>query len=545
MSFLSDLIDKGKDLLSFEQRPPTETEAIKRNSFDRADFDRVITAAPTIKQMQTQLEKTVDYADDFMADLHAAVFKVEPTVRDAEEMKPTHVANRAVMEKLLQMPEMTALRQYSTGDVYGSALAMVAMKDTAVETLKRAHSAIEEAAAQEEERQKERERRRKEIEDQIEDLKNNPPTPEEEQLPPGPPGPNGEPGLPGGRGGQLQQRIDQFGQLPGPQGIDALKKAAADAVKGMENPLRSNAKKAAETAQEEETLMSSFGVDPGDLQRMNVKERMKLAHQLANNRLAQFAKLLGQFKTVQQAEARKRVVNAASEVHGITTGDDLTRMASSELLNFADVSLEDQMWLRWSEGDLSIYDVRGKDKLGQGPIIVVCDESGSMTCGDVAGGTREAWSKALALALCDQAKRRKRDFVYIGFSNYQQQHVIEFPGGAAPVAKVIEMTEHFFNGGTHFETPLLMALKIVEEKFDGVGKARPDIVFITDDAYGAMDEEFMHEWNRVKDKTSLKCYGIAIGCEAGGSLNAVSDNVREITALVSDPKNMADIFRTI
>ena len=203
------------------------------------------------------------------------------------------------------------------------------------------------------------------------------------------------------------------------------------------------------------------------------------------------------------------------------------------------------MWLRWSENELSIYDVRGKENQGQGPIICVVDESGSMNATDVAGGTREAWSKALALALCDQAKRRKRDFVYIGFSSHGQQHVIEFPSGHTPVQKVIEMTEHFFGGGTDYEKPLQMALDIMEERFDALGKARPDIVFITDDAYGSMDADFMHEWNRVKDKTSLKCYGIAIGCDSSGALAAVSDNVREITALVSDPRNMGDIFRTI
>ena len=538
MSFLSDLIDKGKDLLSWEQKPPNETEAIKRNSFDRKDWERVLDAAPTIKQMQSNLERTVDYADDFMADLHAAVFKVEPTVRSSDEMKPTHVANRAVMDQLLDMPEMQTLRQHSTGDVYGSALAMVAMQETAVETLKRVHSAAEEAAKAEEERQQEREKRQQEIADQIADLQANPPP---EPLPPGTQGPELPPDP---RVEGLKTQMDQFGSLAAPSN-GGVQQAAQSAAKGMENKLRSAAKKATGELDEENTLMSSFGVEPGDLQRMDVRERMALAKKLANNRLAKFAKLLGQFKMVQQAESRKRVVNAASEVHGITTGDDLTRMATSELLNFADESLEDLMWLRWSESELSIYDVRGKENQGQGPIIAVVDESGSMGATDVAGGTREAWSKALALALCDQAKRRKRDFRYIGFSSAGKQRVVDFPQGHTPVHKVIEMTEGFLNGGTNYEQPLRMALEMIEKDFDALGKPRPDIVFITDDAYGSMDPEFMHEWNRVKDKTSLKCYGIAIGCDSSGALAAVSDNVREITALVSDPRNMADIFRTI
>jgi uncharacterized protein with von Willebrand factor type A (vWA) domain len=539
MSFLSDLIDKGKDLLAWEQKPPDQTEAIKRNSFDRQDWQHVLETAPTIKQIQSQLEQTVDYADDFMADLHAGLFKVEPSVRSADEMKPTHVANRAVMEQLLDMPEMQTLRQHSTGDIYSSALAMVAMQETAVETLKRVQSAAEEAAKAAEERQAEREKRQQELADQLADLAANPPP---EPLPPGAQGPELPPDP---RVEGLKTQMDQFGSMAAPSN-NGVQQAAQDAAAGMENKLRLAAKKATDDLDEQETLMRSFGVEDGDLQRMPVKERMALAQKLANNRLAKFAKLLGQFKMVQQAESRKRVVNAASEVHGITTGDDLARMATSELLNFADESLEDLMWLRWSESELSIYDVRGKENMGQGPIIVVCDESGSMNATDVAGGTREAWSKALALALCDQAKRRKRDFRYIGFSSAGQQRVVDFPGGHAPINKVIEMTEGFLNGGTNYEQPLRMALRMIEKDFDALSKPRPDIVMITDDAYGSLDPEFMHEWNRIKDKTSLKCYGIAVGCDFSGALESISDNVRSITSLTaSDPRQLGDLFRTL
>lgn len=541
MSFLQDLIDKGKSLFEFDPKPPTETESIKRNSFDRADFQQVLSAAPAIQELQKHLEQTVDYADDFLADLHAGLFKVEPSVRSTEEMKPTHVANRAVMDQLLKMPEMQTLRQHSAGDVYSSALAMVALEKVAVETLTKVHEATKEAAEQEEAQQEARDKRRQEIEDLIEDLKNNPPPP---PLPPDTQGPELPPDP---RGPELEKLVEETPPITcgGGGGMSPVAVAAKSAAEGFGKKLRDAAKEASDEMDETQALMSAFGVDPGDLQRMDVRERMALARKLQTNRLAQFAKLLGQFKTVQQAESRKRVVNAASEVHGITEGSDLTRMTTSELLNFASPELETLMWLRWSEDQLSIYDVRGKENQGQGPIIAVVDESGSMGATDVAGGTREAWSKALALALCDQAKRRKRDFVYIGFASHGQQHVIEFNGGDTPIEKVIDMTEHFFNGGTNFEQPLRLALQIIEEKFDGLGKPRPDIVFITDDEYGSMNETFMHEWNRVKDKTSLKCYGIAIGCGAGGALNAVSDNVREINQLVSDPKNVGDLFRTI
>lgn len=525
MSLFSDMIDKGRALLS-TPKAPTETEAVKRNSFDRADWEAVLNVAPAVGKMQATLEESVDYAADFMADLHAAVFKVEPSVRDAKEMAPTHVANRAVVSQLLAMPEMTTLRQHSTGDLYGSAMALLAIQDTAVEVLAKVHSAAEQAAKEEQQCQQQREERRKQIEEQMQDLQDNPPE-------------EGDP-----RVEALQAGMDQFGQMPGPAN-DGVQQAARSAAEGAGQALRIKAREATEELDDEESLMFAFGVDPGTLQQMDVAQRMALAEKLRNNRLAQFAKLLGQFKAVQQAESRKRVVNAASEVHNITTGDDIARIATPELLNFADETLEDLMWARWSEQQLVINDVRGKENLGQGPIIAVVDESWSMSAQDVAGGTREAWSKALALALCDQAKRRKRDFIYIGFGSPTEQYVVEFLGGNTPIDKVIGMTEHFFAGGTHYEKPLLMALKIATERSEVRDQQRPDIVFITDDQYGSMDEEFMHAWNTAKDKTSLKCYGIAIGCSVGAALAAVSDNVREITALVSDPQAVGDLFRTI
>ena len=56
-----------------------------------------------------------------------------------------------------------------------------------------------------------------------------------------------------------------------------------------------------------------------------------------------------------------------------------------------------------------------------------------------------------------------------------------------------------------YEKPLTLALQMIEEKFDNLGKARPDVVFITDDEYGQLKPAFLAEWNRVKGKASIKC----------------------------------------
>lgn len=523
MSFLSDLIARGKDMLGLEQKPPTETEAVKRNAFDRQDWAKAKDLIPAVRDATSTLKESVDYVDDFMADLHAALYRIDPSVRSAQEMKPSHVPNRSVIEKMLAMPKVQELRQHSAGDMYGAAMAMSAMSEVVSETLTRAQSAADEAAKAQQEAQEKRDQQAGEIQELMAQAEA-----------------SGDPT--GEQGEALSAKLDQFDQLPQPD-PQATQEAAQQAIAGQENKIGLAAKKATDDLDEEGELMAAFGVGPGELQNMDARERFSLAQNLRTNRLAKFAKLLGQFRKIQKAEERKRVTDVASEVHGVTQSNNLLRMTAGEYLNFADPTLELLMWLRWSEHQLNTYDVRGKEYQGQGPIIAVVDESGSMGATDVAGGSREAWSKALALALCEQARKRNRDFIYIGFSSAGEQHVIQFPGGKAPLESVLKMTEHFFKGGTNFEQPLRLALAEIKARGD---KPKPDIVFMTDDAYGAMDPKFMHEWNKTKDNLSLKCYGIAIGCNIGLALDAVSDNVRAITDLVdSDPRKMADLFRTI
>jgi uncharacterized protein with von Willebrand factor type A (vWA) domain len=530
MGFLADLVTKAQDLLADAHRPPTLTEAVTRNYYDRLDWQTIRDTVPAIQQEVNELAQTVDHVEDFMGDLHATFFKIDPQLHHAEEMLPTYVANREVIEQMLEMPEVQALRQHSAGDMYGSALAMVAMKEVVGKTLRQAQQAAAERAEQQQSAQEQADQLGQAMLDWTQRLAEEG---DDEN---------------GTGAGKLEALIDQFAdnQTAQQQAAEQVRQAAENACNGMSNAMRWAAKKATEDLDGEQELASAFGMDPGVMQRIPVRERLALAAKLRGSRLAEFAKLLGQFKMVQQAESRKRVTNASSEVHGITVGDELTRMVAGEYLNYADESLQTLMLARWAEDQLNIYDVRGKENLGQGPIIVVCDESGSMSARDVAGGTREAWSKALSLALCDQARRRKRDFTYIGFASYGQQRVVEFPAGEARLENVIEMTEGFLNGGTSYEKPLTLALQMIEEKFDNLGKARPDVVFITDDEYGQLKPAFLAEWNRVKDKASIKCYGISLGCGYSGALEALSDNVRSVRDLLtSDPRQLGDLFRTI
>lgn len=543
MSFLSSLVEKAQSFLG-KEHTPVETMAVQADRFDRAYWDDVVHNVPGIQHMIDDIGQHHDYVGEFVEDLFHAAYKADPVLTDPSDMKPTHVPNRTMLEELSESQQFQSLRAQTKGDEYGSAMAVLSMEPAVKETQKamceakeraeEAQKAAEEAAAQQQAAQQAMQG--------IPGLDPNAmgPTPD----------PNGQPGGPGqgNAQGAADQQLDAAQQAAQQaanarhQAQDATQQAAA----GVKAALKQAAEKAADDLDQEQQLMTAFGVEDGELKRMSFEERRELAQRLRNNRLAKFAKLLGQFKMIQQAESRRKVQHAADEVVGVKLGNDLQRMIPAEMLNLATPELEDDFWIRWANHALLEFDLRGKEKLGQGPVIVVVDESGSMDTPDVAGGTREAWSKALALALCDQARQKGRDFHYIGFSSSRQQWTCSFLKGVTTISGVIEMTEHFYGGGTAYEQPLTDAINLIEEAYDTHGKPKPDIVFITDDEYGSMDETFMANWNRVKDKTSVRCFGIALGCGYSGALQQVSDNVRSLSDVMeSDPRSVGDLFRTI
>jgi len=527
---LRDLIAQAQRALdSIEIVSPDATDAVEHDRFDEMDFGYVVEDVPQITKNMKEAAKTYDYVEDFYGDFFNLLHQGDPILRDPAELHEGHRPHQPMSDEFLKAPEFQGLRLSTMHDTYATALAMVSMKEQITEAFKRASD--QRAAA------KEAQEAREELQRLMEQLQDLIDAGEIELI-------EGT-GPDGGVGGSIPGTIEALMQAV-QQAIDTgqlLITQAQGAAQGAALSMKAAAKSADQAIQEQNDLCNAYGVEDGALQRMSFDERNELANKLRNNRLAQFRKLLGQFRTIQAAESRRKVEHAPSEIVGVTLGDDLTRLTGSEILNLAAPETEDDFWRRYADKELQQYKLEGTEKQGQGPIIVVCDESGSMGQA-VMGGTAEAWSKALALALCEQAKGSKRDFIYIGFSSSRQQYRVDFPGGITDLGKVIDFTEHFFGGGTEYETPLRQAGEIVLQ-YAQDKKPKPDIVFITDDEYGHMNDTFMEWWANVKKETSMRVFGIAIGCGTSGALGQCSDNVREVSELMSDPQMTADLFRMI
>jgi uncharacterized protein with von Willebrand factor type A (vWA) domain len=203
---------------------------------------------------------------------------------------------------------------------------------------------------------------------------------------------------------------------------------------------------------------------------------------------------------------------------------------------------------RYAAGELMLYDSQGEQATGRGAVIACVDTSHSMYAEGPGGITREAWAKACALALLDQARDAGRDFVGILFSAADKIKIFRFPAGdRAGIARTLDFAETFLGGGTSFQTPLTAASELLAEEFSDAGRMRGDIVMITDEECD-VTEEWTRGWNDAKHRLGFRVFGVAIGAppaaEAGSVLDALCDNLRSIEDL-TDVHAAADLFRVI
>lgn len=520
--YLKKLIDQAQQGLvdwdaGLTELVADQENAIKADSFDQLAWNMLLDGVPKLTEQEQRLINEIGpEMSKALEDLFNLLHQGDPMFTERAEMLPEFEINLIVLLDLAQTEEFKQLYEETRYDEYQTAFAMLTME----EFVKAAFEAVSDLreqmkAAGEQQKQA------------MDDLAK-----------------------------AVDEAMQGDGDAEGLEEAVAAAEAAEQAMKqarqnGREGAqeaveqLRQGAQQAKDEIDAEKELAGGYGLDPGELQKMSYEERQALAKRLSQSRIADFAKLLGQFRQFGDAERRRKVKHAPAEVYDYELTNDLTRLTSTEMTALAIPELEDHFWLRWAQHALLTKKVRGTENMGQGPIIVVCDESSSMDQPlDAEGHTREAWSKAVSLALCDQAKRGKRDFIYIGFASVSQQHRIDFPGGVAPIAKVVEFTEHFFGGGTHYERPLTDAMNIIMQNVDS-DRPRPDVVLITD-AECDVQPEFIREWQRVKDRADVAVYGIQIGGSGYYSaLAQLADKVIDINQFNATPKGVQELFRGI
>ncbi|AGP59722.1 VWA domain-containing protein [Streptomyces rapamycinicus] len=534
---LDELASRAGAWLGRSAAPPVRhTAAVVADRFDRITWRDTYEQSAGLREVAEELNERHDHATDLLTDVFLAAYKVRPRLRERAGMDPSRLVNHQVITALVESPEFAELRRETAGDPYAAAMAVLAQAAAVRGMLERSRE-TQERAGRASRAQQDADGAAAAVDEALE---------------------------------RATEEADEDGTVPAPaadavrRAIDAAEaaeaaarraaqhttRALAAAAPGVRAAARNAAGKAGEAVREEAALMRAWGVAPGELERMPFDARARLAERLRTGRLAQWAELIGRFRQMADGERARKMENTTGELVGVTLGNDLSRVIPSELAGLGLPELRAVFAARYAAGELMLYDARGERTTGQGAIIACVDTSHSMYAAGPGGVTREAWSKACALALLDQARHARRDFVGILFSAADKIQVFRFPADGprpAGIDPVLDFAETFLGGGTSYQAPLTAAAGLLAEEFDDAARTRGDIVMITDDECG-VTEEWMRGWNDAKHRLGFRVFGVAIGApraaETGSVLEALCDNLRSIEDL-TDVQAAADLFRVI
>lgn len=134
--------------------------------------------------------------------------------------------------------------------------------------------------------------------------------------------------------------------------------------------------------------------------------------------LIRLAKLIGRSGDNIFESSSSFTSSSKSDIAGITTGDDLSSLLPSELAMLSEPATRDIFYRNFVTKRLQVFASaslgrKGKKKKHDGPIIICLDTSSSM------GGEPILVAKALTLAICIIAQRRKRKVLVVKYADNQ------------------------------------------------------------------------------------------------------------------------------
>lgn len=424
---------------------PEAQRVIVHDGYDDMAFEGVSHYERIQDLMHNEQGETDEVAEALMQDIFTAFHRIEPKL-DEEKKSLT----KEVMGQLLDMSEYKTHHENSKLDGVASALGAIHMTPILMEKINEIREQVEEK------REQQREQNRQ----------NNPDGDENEGVPEG------------------EASLDELGE---------------DGMASVRQALRQSIEKAQEENEEVQGCITSWGVGKGEYNQMDAQERLEFADELRRaGKLQDAAKLIGRFKNVVTATLATTPSHGNDEIVDIGQGDDIARMVPSELMKL--IHNEDLFFKDFAEKSLLVYNLKGVENKGKGPLIVAWDRSGSM------GGQRESWAVACVLSLLQLAIKENRAFAWVSFDDGVEDSNFYPKGMNPPLAEKMKIAQMGTGGGTNFMPALREVMKLHAQE----PELKPaDVVFITDGecSISEDDQEKIANWKKEKE---VRIFGIGI-----------------------------------
>lgn len=243
-----------------------------------------------------------------------------------------------------------------------------------------------------------------------------------------------------------------------------------------------------------------------------------------SDQLRSIINLAGRYRRLASALQASKTTHGCDDVVGVELDGDLARVLPHELGMLNDEDLELDVLRRLVERQMLCREWSAVESEVAGPVVLVVDESGSMK------GLRIAQAKAIALAMMWIANHQGRWCCLVGFSNFTDGgNYLVVPPGSRRDTELFAWLEHFYNGGTSIEIPLL---ELPNKWVDLVGKqrGRTDMVLITD-AVLMVSKELSKSFLSWKEAERVRLQTIVLASGCDDTLRNVSDSVHVCTNL--------------
>ncbi len=326
--------------------------------------------------------------------------------------------------------------------------------------------------------------------------------------------------------------------------------AEADALMGKPGSAEAEAKmrelaraghaalaEAGKVVEELSETIEAWGLERGELHQMEVPEAFGLLQKMRKNRAFEsFARLLGRLRAIAAKKARSESRAEGRRVPQPERGRDIARAHVSELAALTHPATRIPALQRWMRGELRLHGIRSRRPLGEGPVIVCEDASGSMD------GAKQQWAKGVTLALACYAKLRRRAFGWILFDAvvHRAEH---YPAGRVGARQMLQIAEARAGGGTNFEQPFRRAVAMIAR--EGLKKA--DIVLVTDGDC-AVSEAFLQELSAAKRAHEFSV--LTVICDVPGThvtdaaVRLFSERVERVSAFTAEEAEQK-VFRNL
>ena len=290
---------------------------------------------------------------------------------------------------------------------------------------------------------------------------------------------------------------------------------------------------------ETSAVVNAWGFGEGEKCRVAYQNKKEAIERIRrSDKLKKLTDMIGRFKESAITEQKKKTKNGATEIHSVTTGNDIQSLLPSEMMMLTKEQTKSEFYARHNEKRQLQYSKESNKSKNKGPIIICVDCSGSMN------GDEEMWSKAMAMGVLEVAQMQKRDYGCILYSSYADDPIIINKDEISP-EKVITICESFEGGGTNFERPLQKALDMIKKS--KVWK-EADIMFITDGDCSTSDT-FLRKFNSAKEEYEFKTKGILVDLgryhSSDASLREFCDDVVRISSIAELNDANSDINKQL